>query len=226
MSDGIKMEFDNISSSYDKQRKQLIPCFEDFYNSSVAIAEAITERPNILDVGAGTGLFSSFLLRKFPEAKLTLIDISEKMLEVAKHRFKDYRDYKYIVDDYSKYIFTEKYDIIISALSIHHLTDEEKEKFYRKCYSILKNNGVFINADQVLGNTKYMDSLYKKHWRTSIEQSGLSKEEILSGYERIKLDKEATLSQQLTWLSESGFSDVECVYKYYHFAVMFGKRTS
>jgi len=148
------------------------------------------------------------------------------MLEVAKHRFKDYRDYKYIVDDYSKYIFTEKYDIIISALSIHHLTDEEKEKFYRKCYSILKNNGVFINADQVLGNTKYMDSLYKKHWRTSIEQSGLSKEEILSGYERIKLDKEATLSQQLTWLSESGFSDVECVYKYYHFAVMFGKRTS
>ena len=226
MSDGIKMEFDNISSSYDKQRKQLIPCFEDFYNSSVAIAEAITERPNILDVGAGTGLISSFLLRKFPEAKLTLIDISEKMLEVAKHRFKDYRDYKYIVDDYSKYIFTEKYDIIISALSIHHLTDEEKEKFYRKCYSILKNNGVFINADQVLGNTKYMDSLYKKHWRTSIEQSGLSKEEILSGYERIKLDKEATLSQQLTWLSESGFSDVECVYKYYHFAVMFGKRTS
>lgn len=225
MSDGIKMEFDNISSSYDKQRKQLIPCFEDFYNSSVAIAEAITERPNILDVGAGTGLFSSFLLRKFPEAKLTLIDISEKMLEVAKHRFKDYRDYKYIVDDYSKYDFTEKYDIIISALSIHHLTDKEKEKLYRKCYSILKNNGVFINADQVLGNTKYMDSLYKKHWRTSIEQSGLSKEEILSGYERIKLDKEATLSQQLTWLRESGFSDVECVYKYYHFAVMFGKRT-
>jgi len=72
----------------------------------------------------------------------------------------------------------------------------------------------------VLGNTKYMDSLYKKHWRTSIEQSGLSKEEILSGYERIKLDKEATLSQQLTWLRESGFSDVECVYKYYHFAVI------
>lgn len=200
MSDGIKMEFDNISSSYDRQRKQLIPCFEDFYNSSIAIAEAVTERPNILDVGAGTGLFSSFLICKFPEAKLTLIDISEKMLEVAKQRFKDFRDFKYLVGDYSKYDFNEKYDIIISALSIHHLTDGQKEEFYKKCYSILRNNGIFINADQVLGNTQYVDSLYKKHWRSSIEQSGLSKEEILSGYERIKLDKEATLSQQLTWL--------------------------
>jgi len=226
MSDGIKIEFDNISSSYDRQRKQLIPCFEDFYNSSVAIAEAVTERPNILDVGAGTGLFSSFLLRKFPEAKLTLIDISEKMLEVAKQRFKDFRDIKYIVSDYSKYGFTERYDIIISALSIHHLTDEQKEEFYKKCYSILGDNGVFINADQVLGDTRYMNTLYKNQWRSIIEQSGLSKEEILSGYERIKLDKEATLSQQLTWLRESGFSDVDCVYKYYHFAVMFGRRTS
>lgn len=222
---GIKMEFDNISSSYDEQRKQLIPCFDDFYNSSVAIAEVINERPNILDVGAGTGLFSSFILGKFPEAKLTLIDISEKMLEVAKQRFRDYRDFKYIVDDYYHYDFTEKYDIIISALSIHHLTDEQKEKFYKKCYSILENHGLFINADQVLGNTTFMDSLYKKHWRKSVEQSGLSKAEILSGYERTKLDKEATLSQQLTWLRESGFSDVECVYKYYHFAVMFGRKT-
>ena len=128
---GIKMEFDNISSRYDEQRKQFIPCFDDFYNSSVAIAEAIKEKPNILDVGAGTGLFSSFMLRKFPEAKLTLIDISEKMLEVAKQRFKYYRDFKYIVDDYYHYDYTEKYDMIISALSIHHLMDEQKKNFIK-----------------------------------------------------------------------------------------------
>jgi tRNA (cmo5U34)-methyltransferase len=226
MGEKIITEFDNISSSYDRQREQLIPCFQDFYNSSVAIAEVDTERPNILDVGAGTGLFSSFFLCKFPKAKLTLIDISDKMLEVAKQRFRGYANIKYIVADYSEYDFTEKYDIIISALSIHHLTDEQKEEFYKKCYSILKNNGVFINADQILGNTKYLDSIYKKQWKSSVEQSGLSKEEILAGYERIKFDKEATLYQQLTWLREAGFSDVDCVYKYYHFAVMFGRRTS
>ena len=85
---------------------------------------------------------------------------------------------------------------------------------------------VFINADQVLGETQYMNTFYKNQWRSAIEKSGLRKEEILSGYERIKLDKEATLSQQLAWLRESGFSDVDFVYKYYHFAVMIGRRTS
>lgn len=226
MCDNIKMEFDNLSSNYDRQRKQIVPCFQDFYNSSVAIAEVDTENPNILDVGAGTGLFSSFILRKFPEAKLTLIDFSDKMLEVAKERFKDYGDIKYIVGDYSKYDFTEKYDIIISALSIHHLTDEQKEEFHKKCYSILRNNGVFINADLVLGNTKYLDSIYKKYWKSSIEQSGLCKEEILASFERMKLDKEATLYQQLTWLRKAGFSDVDYVYKHYNFAVIFGRKTS
>jgi tRNA (cmo5U34)-methyltransferase len=34
--------------------------------------------PTVLDVGSGTGLFSSFILEKYPEANITLIDISEK----------------------------------------------------------------------------------------------------------------------------------------------------
>lgn len=221
----IQRKFDEVSKKYDEQRRKFIPCFDDFYRLSVSVALADTKIPNILDIGAGTGLLSAFLMERYPEASFTLIDISEKMLDIAKERFGDSSNVKYIIADYSKYDFAEEYDLVVSALSIHHLEDEEKKKLYKETYSILKQNGIFINADQIYGETPFIENLNKTFWRQYIENSGLSKEELLAGYERIKLDKEAKLDQQLDWLKEIGFCDVSCIYKFYQFAVMFGRKT-
>ena len=220
----IKVKFNENSSQYDSQRNKLIPCFADFYSIAISIAETNTNNPNILDIGAGTGLLSSFILEKFPDANVTLIDISEKMLDVAKNRFKANPKVSYITDDYTKYKFDKKYDVIISSLSIHHLTGDEKRKLYHDIYSALNKNGVFINADQVLGGTPFIESLYKRDWRYKIENSGLLKEEILSAYERTKLDKMSTLDDQMGWLKDIGFLDVDCVYKYFNFVVLFGRK--
>jgi len=220
----IQQKFDAISKKYDEQRKKFIPCFDDFYGATVSVASVDSENPAILDIGAGTGLLSAFLMKRYPEASFTLIDISEKMLDMAKDRFENNSNVKYIAADYSKYDFADKYDIVISALSIHHLEDEEKEELYKKSYSILKENGIFINADQVHGETPFIENLNKTTWRQYVETSGLPEEEILAGYERVKLDKDTSLGQQLDWLKEAGFCDVSCIYKYYQFAVMFGRK--
>jgi len=178
-----------------------------------------------LDIGAGTGLMSSFLLEKYPEATITLIDISEKMLEIARKRFAGNENISFITDDYIKHEFYEKFDMVVSALSIHHLEDLDKKELYKKCYSVLKSKGIIINADQVAGETEYLANQNIKKWKESIERSGLEKEEISSAYERMKLDKEAELREQLIWLRDLGFSDVSCRYKYFNFAVMFGRKT-
>jgi len=224
MSNIVREKFDDIASDYDKQRKKLIPCFDDLYSIPISLIQCTKESCNILDIGGGTGLFSLFLLEKYPYAAVSLIDLSEKMLDVAKLRFKDNANIKYIIEDYTKYVFTEKYDVIISSLSIHHLTDEQKRELFKTCYAILKPNGILVNADQVLGSTKYADVFNRKVWKQYIEKSGLSNEEIMSAYGRMKLDKEAKVEHQLKWLEEAGFDDVECVYKYYNFAVMFGRK--
>ncbi|AKJ37484.1 class I SAM-dependent methyltransferase [Methanosarcina barkeri] len=220
----IQKKFDEISKKYDQQRKKFIPCFDDFYRVSVSMASVNMENPKILDIGAGTGFLSAFLMERYPDASFTLIDISEKMLDVAKDRFKGNSNVKYIVADYSKYSFVEKYDMVVSALSIHHLEDEEKQKLYKKSYSLLEQNGIIINADQVHGETSFIETLNKKIWKHYVENSGLSEEEILAGYERTKLDKDSTLDQQINWLKEAGFFDVSCIYKFYQFAVMFGRK--
>lgn len=220
----IRRRFDDISKKYDGQRRKFIPCFDDFYRVPVSVASVNTESPDILDIGAGTGLLSAFLMERYPEASFTLIDISEKMLDMAKERFRDNPNVKYVVADYSKHHFVEKYDMVVSALSIHHLEDSSKKEIYKKSYFLLKQNGIFINADQVYGETPFIENLNKQIWRQYIEDSGLSDEEILDGYERIKLDKESTLDQQINWLKEAGFYDVSCIYKFYHFVVMFGRK--
>lgn len=220
----VQEKFDHISKNYDEQRKKLIPCFDDFYRVPISFIEYPLEHCRVLDIGGGTGLFTMFLLEKFPKANVTLIDLSEQMLHIARQRFSDNPNVEYIVDDYTRHRFSENFDVIISALSIHHLTDKEKRDLSQKCYSLLNPNGVFINADQVLGSTPYIERINKNAWKDFIENSGLTREEITSAYERISLDKEARLDDQLTWLKEAGFKDVECIYKYYHFAVMFGRK--
>ncbi len=220
----IQRKFDDISKKYDEQRKRFVPCFDDFYGVSVSVASVDKENPDILDIGAGTGLLSGFLMEKYPKASLTLIDLSKKMLDIATDRFISNSNVNYIIGDYSKYDFVEKYDLVVSALSIHHLEDEEKKEFYKKSYSLLKQSGIFINADLVSGETPFIENLNKTTWKQYIENSGLPDEEILAGYERTKLDKESKLDQQIDWLKEIGFCDVSCVYKFYNFAVMFGRK--
>jgi ubiquinone/menaquinone biosynthesis C-methylase UbiE len=57
----------------------------------------------VIKFNDGTGLFSSFILDKYPNARLTLIDLSDGMLEIAKARFQQYPKVTYVVSDYTKF---------------------------------------------------------------------------------------------------------------------------
>lgn len=85
--EALKEKFNEVAEHYDRQRESLIPCFHDLYTITVNLAKWKTPEPKILDIGAGTGLLTKFLLEKYPEAEFTLIDMSEEMLKVAKSRF-------------------------------------------------------------------------------------------------------------------------------------------
>ena len=148
------------------------------------------------------------------------------MLDIAKERFEDAgaTEVTYLAGDYSSFEDVEPYDAIISSLSIHHLEDEAKQALFSRIFQLLKPGGVFVNADQVLGETPFLDGLYRSDWVAKIEATDLSQEALQAAYERTKLDKMAPLDAQLGWLRDSGFKDVDCVYKSYNFVVMFARK--
>jgi len=57
-----------------------------------------------------------------------------------------------------------------------------------------------------------------------IQEAGLSEHELSGIIDRMKYDKPSSLSEQLQWLKEAGFQDVDCYYKYFNFAVYSGKK--
>ena len=178
----------------------------------------------MLDHGAGTGLLTSFLLEEYPDSNVTLIDMADAMLDVARQRFKDNPNIKYITDDHSRHDFNETFDAVVSAMSIHHLTDAEKQNLFVKIYNLLNPDGIFVNAEQVLGGTPELEAYYKKEWEDAIRRGGVPEEEISSWKERLKLDRESTVEQQVRWLKEAGFDHADCAYKYFKFAVIFGMK--
>lgn len=220
----VESQFNSIARLYDKQIPSLIPCFSDFYGVAVDNINLSTSSPEILDLGAGTGLFSEFILQKYPNAKITLVDLSQKMLDIAQKRFSSNKNITIIQQDFTNFKGEKLYDAVISSLAIHHLEDKAKAGLYNTIFSLLKPSGIFINAEQVAGESEYFSLLYDKEWRKKVEASDLSREEIDASYERIKLDKRTPVPTQIKWLRDAGFKEVDCLYKYYDFAVLYGRK--
>ncbi len=220
----VESQFNSIAQLYDKQRPSLIPCFSDFYGVAVDNINLSTSSPEILDLGAGTGLFSEFVLQKYPNAKITLVDLSQKMSDIAQKRFSSNKNINIIQGDFTTFKGEKLYDVVISSLAIHHLEDKAKAGLYNTIFSLLKPSGIFINAEQVAGESEYFSLLYDKEWSKKVEASDLSREEIDASYERIKLDKRTPVPTQIKWLRDAGFKEVDCLYKYYDFAVLYGRK--
>jgi tRNA (cmo5U34)-methyltransferase len=221
----IKRAFDATASRYDAQRKWIIPEMDDYYSAAVRAAECKNPHPEILDIGAGTGLLSALMIRKFPDARLTLLDLSESMLSMARERFADRSDVRYITGDYSSVDFAGRYDLCCSALSIHHLEHEEKRRLYKKIFDALNDGGMFVNADQVLGETPAINRRYMAYWDEFLVPCPLSpedKKQML--YRRDTFDKNEKLSVQLAWLADCGFIGIDVVYKNRLFVVFTGRK--
>lgn len=214
--------FNKASVDYDKYRKHAIPNMEIYYNTVVKLTQKY-ENPKILDLGAGTGILTQLIYQQHTNSNITLVDLSTKMLNIAREKFKD-KNFKYLEANYLTYDFKEKYDIIVSSLSIHHLTDEEKQLLYKRIYDMLTPEGIFINADQVHGETEYTEQLYKKQDESFLKKQHIPEEEKEILRQRRKLDKPAKLSDTIKWYKEIGYKNVDIYYKYYRYFVIAGEK--
>lgn len=221
----VKTAFDEAAQTYDRARRQLIPCFDDFYGTALAL---IPNQPQdsfrVLDLGAGTGLLSFLVARKFPKARITLMDISLEMLGKARERFAGMEErLEFVAGDYADG-FGGKFEVIISALSIHHLTDAHKIKLFKNIYDALPDGGIFINAEQILGPTPHIEQVYQETWLRQTRDLGVSEADLNAALERMKADRMAPLDSQFSWLQQAGFSSVHCWYQHHRFAVFSGQK--
>lgn len=216
----IQQQFDLIARQYDEGRKCFIPCFDDYYNRSVSMLENLKpDVSSIVDLGAGTGLLTQELYKLYPQARFTLIDISEEMLEVARKRFRGLDNFAYKVADYS-HIDLKGGDFICSALSIHHLEDSEKFQLYKAVYEVLSQGGVFVNLDQFCAESPLVNEAWNAWWMNYIDHSGITPEAKAKWIDRNKLDREISIPHTIEFLTKVGFNQVDCIYQFMKFGTI------
>jgi tRNA (cmo5U34)-methyltransferase len=224
----IETLFDRAAQSYDRARRQLVPAIDDFYGTALSLIPFERDAAvRVLDLGAGTGLLSALIAEKFPRARFTLVDLSQAMLDQARQRFAgDPERFHFLASDFAGERLSGRYEAVVSALAIHHVNDEAKRRLFRNIHEVLCDEGVFVNADQVLGATAEIDEQYKAAWLRQVREQGVRESDLAAALERMKEDEMSTLDSQLKFLEEVGFGIVDCWYKNFGFVVYAGRKGS
>ena len=144
------------------------------------------------------------------------------MLAQAKQRFAGNPHVSYCLLEHTQLSSISEYDLVLSALSIHHLDHRDKRTLFHKIYRALRPGGMFINVDQALAPSRTGEERYERMWLEDARAAGVSELALAQATERMREDRNALLSDQLAWLVEAGFDDVDCWYKRFRFVVYGG----
>lgn len=129
----IEKNFTRYASTYDQfaviqnRIAQKLLDFTDSQNYSL-----------ILDIGCGTGNYTSLLNKKFPAAKITALDISEKMISVAKKKLSD-SSVDFLIADAESARIEKKFDLLTSNACFQWFDD--LDNMLEKCAKLLTPNG-------------------------------------------------------------------------------------
>jgi hypothetical protein len=199
----------------------------------------------VVDAGGGSCRLVERLLDRYEEAGAVIIDQSAPFLALAERRLARFRGrarchQARLQDDWSRAL-SRRPGAIVSMSAIHHLEPSEKETLYRRCFELLDEHGVLINADEV---RPVDDADYLRRCQAWVEHkkramaAGLIPDSIhpaLRQWEERNVfgfgsprrsgdDCHETIAAQLEYLSRAGFRTAACPWQAGMWAVLHAEK--
>lgn len=198
--------FNKRSESYDEVHVAMI---KDGAESKRVVADFLPEGTgNLLDIGIGTGLELEAIFRRFPDMRVTGIDIAADMMAKIREKYPQ-KDVTLLNMSYFDYDYKpESFDAVLSVMTLHHYTHEVKTALYRRIYEAVRKGGVYIECDYMLaGKNEFVNrrrerELFREYDRL-VSSQGLD-----NGLE-YHFDTPCTLRNQIKMLKSAGFKKVE-----------------
>jgi tRNA threonylcarbamoyl adenosine modification protein (Sua5/YciO/YrdC/YwlC family) len=184
-------------ATYECEIRADIPAYDRLQEQLVRASGTGARR--ILELGTGTGETAARLLASHPQALLVGIDESPAMLQAARARLPAER-VRLSAQRLQQPLPQGPFDLVASALCVHHLDGGEKRDLFARVLSALAPQGRFVLADVVRPAEGVSATI------------GLTE-----GY-----DKPSTVAEQLDWLSAAGFGRVEVIWQEGDLAVLVG----
>jgi len=165
-----KIDWQNWIECYDKMQERYLVRRSERFDIIARLIKVVFPRPKlIVDLGCGTGSLTIKLLEEFDTAKVYSVDSDPAILLLAEQRLKHFKSRVQIVQaditkmDWDKCIGA---DAVVSATALHWLKAEDLEAVYQQIHKILRNGGIFLNAD----HAGSCSNLIQRHWESNREQ--------------------------------------------------------
>jgi tRNA threonylcarbamoyl adenosine modification protein (Sua5/YciO/YrdC/YwlC family) len=169
-------------STYEEMIHADIPVFDELQDTLAEVSVGREVR-RILDLGTGTGETARRLLARYPDAELVGVDESAAMLEEARRALPAGR-VSLRAARLQDPLPEGPFDLVASALCIHHLYPEEKADLFHRVRQVVAGGGAFVIADVVVP-----------------DDPGQARIGLTPDY-----DRPSTASEHLSWLAQVGFA--------------------
>lgn len=223
----LEQFYDELSSSYTELISKCVPRYHEMLLNMFRYIPKDFEPKRIIDLGCGTGNLTQQILDHFPDAEINALDLSEEILDESRKRFSSVKNISFIKADFRQMdLEPGSYDLVMSSIAIHHITDPNKIRLYRDVFQALRYNGLFIFADQTRGIT---DEIYHKNiacWKEEAFKLGSTEENWKMWMEHQDAhDHHSPVGWHLRQLEIAGFEQVDLLSKYLMWGVFWAKKT-
>jgi tRNA (cmo5U34)-methyltransferase len=209
--------FGQISAGYDEAILKGIPPYAELIGSVLGYCFMEPSTPwSILELGCGTGNLSLSLREMFPNAQLTLVDLSPDMLTQAMLKLgSPDRQVDLVPGSFMALEFQPgQFDLVVSSMALHHLQDADKPEMYRRIFSWLKPGGLFRCADETLSLPAQAQERNMLRWEAWALESGATPDDLNVWITHAEQhDHYASLANHFEWLQEAGFKEVDCYWR-------------
>ncbi len=182
-----------------------------------AAAATTPQATHVLDLGCGAGNYTLKLLQALPNLNVTLVDLSQPMLERAVQRLRPVTSGEiqtFQADLRELELGAAQFDIILAAAVFHHLRGEDEwRSVFSKCYAALRPGGALWVFDMLEHSTPAVQALMRVRYGEYLVQL---KDEQYRDHVFGYIEQEDTprpLMFQLDLLRAVGFREVEILHK-------------
>jgi putative AdoMet-dependent methyltransferase len=166
----------------------------------------ITPSSRVLELGSGTGNLSELIASC---GELVSVDVSENMEAIAKRKVRHLTNRRFIKADILE-VFTQElgeFDAVISTYTVHHLTDQEKQRLFALVFGHLLPSGSAVFGDLMVQNSSEKEAKIRQYLtegdqataQAISEEFFWSLDTAIGGLERLGFDVKARRFSDLSY---------------------------
>ena len=192
---------------------------------------------SLLELGCGSGLFTTMLAADGHFGSIHATDGAEAMLKIARPQSVSaptpvvFEALDFTRHDWAGQYSSVSFDAVTSSMALHHT--EDKQQLFRQVYEVLTPSGMFVFADHMAGSSALTDRLIdQERGRVKMGRDEPSSADMEAFIQNDRRSQERQgnrcepVASYLRYLDAARFVSVDCLWQSYWLGVFVAQKPS